>query len=81
MTVALPDNVLRQAGLDERQARIEFACWLFDSGRVDLWPAAQMAGLARVEFEAELLKRGIAIYRYSEVDFVQDMATAEKLGL
>lgn len=81
MVVALPDDVLRQAGLDGRQILIEFACWLFDTERLDLWPAAQVAGLSRDEFEAELLNRRIAIYRYSEADFAQDMATAEKLRL
>lgn len=81
MVIAVPDDVLRRAGLDERQARIEFACWLFDCERLDLWPAAQVAGLSRVEFEAELLNRGLAFCRISEADFAQDMATAERLGL
>jgi predicted HTH domain antitoxin len=81
MNIVLPDEALRQAGFDEQRARVEFACWLYDAGRLDLWPAAQVAGLSRVEFEAELLKRGLAIYRYTESDFAQDMATAEKIGL
>lgn len=79
--LVLPDDALRRAGLDEGQVRVEFACWLFDSGRLDLWPAAQLAGLTRVAFEAELQARGIASCRYTESDFAQDMATARKLGL
>lgn len=81
MSILLTDDVLRQAGLDDRSARIEFACWLFDTGRLDLWPAAQVAGFSKVDFEAELLKRNIAIYRYDVADFARDMEAAGKLGL
>lgn len=81
MMLVLPDDPLRQAGLDEQQARLEFACWLFDSGRIDLWPAAQVAGLSRPEFEAELLRRGIAIHHYTESDFAADIQTADSLKL
>lgn len=63
MTVALPDDVLRQAGLTERDVLVEAACRLFDTERVAFWPAAQIAGLSRVEFEIELRKRSIAIHR------------------
>jgi predicted HTH domain antitoxin len=73
--------VLRQAGLDEQQARIEFSCWLFDTERLELWPAAQLAGLSRGDFEVELLKRRIAIYRYTDADFAHDMGAAHRLGM
>lgn len=81
MTITFADDVLRPAGLTERDCRIEFACWLFDCGRLELWPAAQVAELSRVEFESELLKRGLPICRFSEAEFAEDMRTAERLGL
>jgi hypothetical protein len=31
-TLTVPDEVLRQAGLSEREALLEFACRLFDAG-------------------------------------------------
>ena len=62
MPLTIPDEALREAGLDEREALIEFACLLFDAGRLGLWPAAKFAGLGRMEFEHELEIRGIAAY-------------------
>jgi hypothetical protein len=44
------------------------ACRLFDAGKLALWAAAQWAGLRRVEFEGQLLERGIAIYRPTSED-------------
>ncbi len=35
----VPDEMLRQAGLSEREALLEFACRLFDAGRLSLWSA------------------------------------------
>jgi predicted HTH domain antitoxin len=80
MTITIPDNVAKEAGLTEpRQAQIEIACWLFDAERLDLWPAAQVAGLSRVEFEAELHRRDIAIYRPTLEDIRQDIENMRQL--
>ena len=54
-TLVVPDEVLRQAGLSEREALLEFACRLFDAGRLSLWSAAQLAGLDRNGMEDALL--------------------------
>ena len=75
MTIDLPESVLRTAGFDEREARIEFACWLYDRGKIHLWPAAQLAGLSRSEFETELMTRGLAVIRYDEENWALE-ATA-----
>ena len=40
-TLSIPDHVLRQAGLTERDALVEFACRLFDAGKITLWSAAR----------------------------------------
>ena len=66
MPVIIPDETLRQAGLTESEARIEIACRLFDADKLHLWPAAQLAGLSRNEFEAALLSRGIAVHHIDE---------------
>ena len=64
MPLIISDEELREAGLDEREARIELACRLFDIGRLPLWPAAKLAGFAtRSPFEGELRARNIPIYR------------------
>lgn len=79
MTITIPDDILRQAGLSEQQAVVEFACRLFDAGKLSLWPAARMAGLSRVEFEAELRSRGIGIYRITPDDVALEAEALRKL--
>ena len=66
MPVIIPDETLKQAGLTEKEALIEIACRLFDAGKLHLWPAAQLAGLKRDEFESALISRGIAVHRIDE---------------
>ena len=79
MPVIIPDEVLHQAGLSEREALIEIACRFFDAEKLHLWPAAKLAGMTRVEFEEELRKRKIPIYRPTLEDLAQDLATLEHL--
>lgn len=81
MVLNIPDEVMKSAGLTEEEARIGFACWLYDIGQLDLWPAAQMAGMSRVEFEDQLLTRGLPVYRISEEQLKADMAVFEQLGI
>ena len=81
MPVIIPDEVLREAGLSEREALIEIACRLFDAGKLHLWPAAKLAGLSRVEFEGELIQRKIPIYRPTLEDVLEDLATLKRLGI
>jgi predicted HTH domain antitoxin len=80
MTIILPDDILQQAGLSEREALTEFACRLFDAEKLDLFGGARLAGLSRTEFEAELRARRIAIYRPSPQDVADDEAALRKLG-
>jgi len=78
MTLHIPDGVLKEAGLSEREALIEFACRLFDAQKITFWTAATLAGLDRTAMEEALLARGIAIYRPSAADVEQDLQTIEK---
>lgn len=81
MPLTISDETLREAGLDEREALIEFACRLFDAGKLHLWPAAKLAGLSGMDFEHELEIRGIAAFRPTLEDVAKDMATFERLGI
>jgi predicted HTH domain antitoxin len=63
------------------EARVEISCRLFDAGKLDLWPAAQLAQLSRVEFEEELRRRKIPIYRPTVADFKADLETLDRLGI
>ena len=51
MPLIIPDEALQEAGLSESDALVEFACRLFDAGKLTLWGAARLAGLSRVDFE------------------------------
>jgi predicted HTH domain antitoxin len=79
MPVTIPDEVLREAGLNEREAIIEIACRLFDAGKLALWPAAKLAGQTRPEFEQELRQRKIAIYRPTLEDLSADLRSLNQL--
>ena len=81
MPVVIPDETLKAAGLTESEAVIEIACHLFDAHKLELWPAARLAGLSRGKFEAELDQRGIAVYRPSEQDLADDLAALDRLGI
>ncbi|HUO08209.1 MAG TPA: UPF0175 family protein [Phycisphaerae bacterium] len=76
VSLQIPDELMIQTGLDERKLRIELACALFAQRKIELWPAAQLAGLSRREMEGELATRDIPIYYLDEEYWEQ-----EKSGL
>src|SRR5258708_22445977 len=78
MPVVIPDEVLQETGLTERELLIELACRLFDIEKLDLWPAAKLVGLSRGEMEQELWKRKIPIYRPTVADLEQDLAASKR---
>ncbi|MBC7857122.1 MAG: UPF0175 family protein [Pirellulaceae bacterium] len=71
--------MLKSAGLNEREGQIEIACRLFDSGTLTKSAATKWLGMNRIEFEEELFKRNIPLYRLTEEDLTQDMANLRKL--
>jgi predicted HTH domain antitoxin len=73
MPLIITDEELLAAGLTADAARIELACRLFQAGKLDLWPAAQLAGLTRVLMEDELLARKIPIYYVTEETWAEDL--------
>ncbi len=80
MTFTIPDDILKQAGLTEREAIIEFACRLFDAEKLDLFTAGRLAGLSRVEMESALRTRKIAVFRPTVEEFESDLRTLEEMG-
>lgn len=80
MPLLIPDEILLSAGMNEREARIEIACRLFEAGKLALWPAAKLADLERVAFEEELLNRGISIHRPTPEDLAHDLAQLDQLA-
>jgi len=80
MPLTIPDQLLSEAGLSQRDARIEIACRLYDADKLTMAAATRWAGLSRVEFEEELLRRKIAISRPTTEDLKQDLETLRRLG-
>ncbi len=79
MPLTLSDDILQKAGMSVDEARVEIACRLFDAGKLDLWPAAQLAEMTRVEFEEELHRRRIPIYRPTLDDLQTELEAFDKL--
>lgn len=79
MPLIISDETLKLAGLTEREMKVEIACRLFDAGKLEVWPAAQLAGLSRDEFLAELHARGIPAFRPTVDDFREDLRALDQL--
>jgi predicted HTH domain antitoxin len=78
-TINVPDDVLREAGLDAHEALVELACRLFDAGKLTLSSAARLSNLDRVHMEDALLERGLAVFRPSLDDLKADLRAIEHL--
>jgi predicted HTH domain antitoxin len=81
MPLTISDELLDAAGLPPESARVEIACRMFESGNLALWPAAQCAGLSRVDFEHELIRRNIPLYRPTWEQIEGEIRGMEQLGL
>ena len=79
MPLVIADELLKQAGLTELEARFEFASRMFELRRLELWPAAQLCGMSKLEFAFELGKRGIDAFRYTPDDLRHDVETLNRL--
>ncbi len=77
--LTIPEELLEETGLSEREMLVELACCLFDAGRLSFWSAAKLAGLDRIEFEEALMQRGIPIYRVDAKYWAQELAALEQL--
>ena len=80
MPLVITDEQLEAMKMDERAARVEIACRLFDAERLTLPVAAKFAGLSRAEMEGELNRRGIAVYRPTIEELREDLRVLRDLG-
>ena len=81
LTLQIPDDVLKAAGLSKEDVLVETACRLFQAGRLTLWQAARFAGLDRAGVEDALLDREIPIYRPTVQDLREDLKTLDDMGV
>lgn len=80
MPLTITDEELAQAGLSEGDARLEFACRLYDAGRLTMPEATRMAGVSRGEFETALLERNLPLIRADESYWQQEVEGMQRLG-
>ena len=79
MTLIIPDEVLKQTGLTERELLVELGCRLYEAGKLTKTQASRLVGMDRDEFNAELTKRGLPVIRYTDDDFDREVQTLTKL--
>lgn len=79
MPLIIADEILEQAGLTEREALIEFACRLYDAGKLSQPRAAKLAGLSRVEFEDALIARNLPLIRIDEEYWQQELESLRRM--
>lgn len=80
MPLTISDPLLEAAGLSEAEARVEIACRLYDCQRLSFAEAICWSGLSRTGFESALLDRSLPVYRLTEADLDQDLATLAQMG-
>ena len=81
MPLTITDEQLRTMGLSEREAAVEFACRMFDAGRMTFHAAMRLAGLERLAFEDALRSRGIAIYRPTPDELRREVEALKRSGV
>jgi predicted HTH domain antitoxin len=81
MPLTITDDQLRTMGLTEREAAVEFACRMFDAGRLTFHAAMRLAALDRIEFEEALRSRGVAIYRPSADELRDEVEALKRAGV
>ncbi len=79
MPLTIPDQLLAEATLSEREARLEIACRLYDAGTLTMPQATRWGGVTRVELEAALLERGLPLIRIDERYWAQEVENLERL--
>lgn len=79
MPLTITDEELQAAGVTPAEARLELACRLFQAGKLDLWPAAQLAGLSRVQMEEALHERKIPIYTITYEELQEELRVLEQM--
>jgi predicted HTH domain antitoxin len=80
MPLTIPDEWLSDAGITPDDARMEFACRLYDGGRLSFGQAICWSGVTRTDFEAAMLARGLPLYRPTVEDLERDLDTLARLG-
>jgi len=80
MGVLISDEILQAAQLTSGEFRQEIALHLFQTGRLTLGYASQLADMPPHTFRQLLRQRNIPLYSYDVEDFELDMKNLQALG-
>lgn len=64
MDLDIPDELVRQAGLDKLELLTALAVQLYADNRLDHAQACRLAGLPAGDLSRELISRGICVQQY-----------------
>ena len=71
LTLNIPDHL----ELDERETKRFLAAKMYETGRLSLGQAAELAGISKVAFSEILADYGVSLINYSPWVFRRDHAT------
>ena len=80
MSIVISDEILQASQLTPSEFRQEIALHLFQSGRLTLGYASQLAQMESQEFRQLLKQRQIPLYSYDVEDFELDLKNLRELG-
>lgn len=80
MSVVISDEILQASQLTPSEFRQEIAIYLFQTGRLTLGYASQLAEMPLDAFRQLLKQRDIALYSYDVEDFKLDLKNLRELG-
>lgn len=80
MSVVIPDEILQASQLTSSEFRQEIALYLFQTGRLTLGYASQLADMSPNAFRQFLKQSHIPLYSYDVEDFELDLKNLRQLG-
>jgi predicted HTH domain antitoxin len=80
MSVVISDEILQASQLTPNEFRREIALHLFQTGRLTLGYASQLAEMPLNAFRQLLKQRDIPLYVYDVEDFELDLKNLQELG-
>jgi predicted HTH domain antitoxin len=80
MSVVISDEILQASRLSPDEFRQEIALYLFQTGRLTLGYASQLAEMPLNNFRQLLSQRNIPLYSYDVEDLELDLKNLRELG-
>jgi len=80
MSVIISEDILQASGLTPSEFRQEIALYMFQTSRLTLGYASQLADMHPNSFRQLLKQRHIPLYSYDVEDFELDLKNLRELG-